>query len=281
MKKLSIILILIQLIIFSQDRTTIYNTGAPPLVNEGHQISINQSIASRFTVSDDYVLEAIIFYMFLQSEQGSLNISIRQDDNGVPGNLVSEFSEWSYNLDPYNLTGYNLIVTTDLCIYLDSNTPYWLRIDAADNSTQAIWSYSAGSLYTYSENTNQSGWLNNIGSTGASGIFAEQIYDSPYKKGDVNFDFLVNVTDIIAIISHIIENDMLNNEQLDYADTNSDGSINVSDIVYMVNTIIEVQNSNPDFSLEDINPSSNLYNLDIGPSFFNGQVSAYYFGKQG
>ena len=280
MKKI-ILLIIIQLSVYAQNRTTIYNTGAPPAVNEGHQISINQSIASRFTVSDDYVLEAIIFYMFLQSEQGNLNISIRQDDNGIPGNLVSEFSEWSYTLDPYNLTGYNLIVTTDLCIYLDSNTPYWLRIDAADTSTQAIWSYSAGSLYTFSENTNQSGWLNTIGATGASGIFAEQIYDSPYKKGDVNFDFLVNVTDIIAIISHIIENDMLNNEQLDYADTNSDGSINVSDIVYIVNTIIEVENPNPDFSLEDINPSSSLYNLNVGPSYFNGQVSAYYFGKQG
>ena len=280
MKKI-ILFIVIQLSVYAQDRTTIYNTGAPPAINEGHQISINQSIASRFTVSDDYVLEAIIFYMFLQSEQGNLNISIRQDDNGIPGNLVSEFSEWSYTLDPYNLTGYNLIVTRDLCIYLDSNTPNWLRIDAADTSTQAIWSYSAGSLYTYSENTNQSGWLNAIGATGASGIFAEQIYDRPYKKGDVNFDFLVNVTDIIAIISHIIENDMLNNEQLDYADTNSDGFINVSDIVYMVNTIIEDDNPNPNFSLEDINPSSNLYNLDIGPSFFNGQVSAYYFGKQG
>ena len=94
MKKI-ILLIIIQLSIYAQNRTTIYNTGAPPVVNEGHQISINQSIASRFTVSDDYVLEAIIFYMLLQSEQGNLNISIRQDDNGIPGNLVSEFSEWS------------------------------------------------------------------------------------------------------------------------------------------------------------------------------------------
>ena len=110
MKKI-ILLIIIQLSVYAQNRTTIYNTGAPPVVNEGHQISINQSIASRFTVSDDYVLEAIIFYMFLQSEQGNLNISIRQDDNGIPGNLVSEFSEWSYTLDPYNLTGYNLKVS--------------------------------------------------------------------------------------------------------------------------------------------------------------------------
>ena len=38
---------------------------------------------------------------------------------------------------------------------------------------------------------------------------------------------------------------------------------------------------NPDFTLEDINPASELYSQDIGPSFFSGQVSCYYFGKQG
>ena len=83
MKKLSIILILIQLSIFTQDRTTIYNTGSPPNINEGHGISINQSIATRFTVLNDYVLEAIVFYMFLQSQEGNLIISIRQDNNGI------------------------------------------------------------------------------------------------------------------------------------------------------------------------------------------------------
>jgi hypothetical protein len=92
---------------------------------------------------------------------------------------------------------------------------------------------------------------------------------------------LVNVTDIIAIISHIIENSLLNDEQLDYADLNSDGYINVSDIVQLVNNIIQVQDQNPNFTLRDINPASEFYNLDIGPSYFNGQVSCYYFGKQG
>jgi hypothetical protein len=36
-----------------------------------------------------------------------------------------------------------------------------------------------------------------------------------------------------------------------------------------------------DFTLQDINPVSDYYGLDIGPSFFSGQVSCYYFGKQG
>lgn len=281
MKKLSIILILLQLSIFSQDRTTIYNTGSPPIINEGHGISINQSMATRFTVSNNYVLEAIVFYISLQSEQGNLIVSIREDNNGIPGELVSELSQWNHTLDPFNLTGYNLITATDLCIYLDSDSPYWLRIDAADANTQAVWSYSSGTLYTYSQNTNQSEWVNNIGQTGASGIWAEQIYENPYQKGDVNFDFLLNVTDIIAIISHIIGNNLLNDEQLSYGDLNSDGVINVSDIVQLVNHIIQAQDQNPNFSLRDINPASEFYNLDLGPSFFNGQVSCYYFAKQG
>jgi len=279
--KLSIILILLQLSIFSQDRTTIYNTGSPPIINEGHGISINQSMATRFTVSNNYVLEAIVFYISLQSEQGNLIVSIREDNNGIPGELVSELSQWNHTLDPFNLTGYNLITATDLCIYLDSDSPYWLRIDAADANTQAVWSYSSGTLYTYSQNTNQSEWVNNIGQTGASGIWAEQIYENPYQKGDVNFDFLLNVTDIIAIISHIIGNNLLNDEQLSYGDLNSDGVINVSDIVQLVNHIIQAQDQNPNFSLRDINPASEFYNLDLGPSFFNGQVSCYYFAKQG
>ena len=111
--------------------------------------------------------------------------------------------------------------------------------------------------------------------------FSDIIIYQDSLQGDVNFDFLVNVTDIIAIISHIIEYSLLDNEQLDYADLNSDGNINVSDIVQLVNNIIQVQDQNPDFSLIDINPSSSYYNTDIGPSYFNGQVSCYYFGKQG
>ena len=42
---------------------------------------------------------------------GNLIISIRQDDNGIPGELISELSQWNYNLSPLNASGYNLITT--------------------------------------------------------------------------------------------------------------------------------------------------------------------------
>jgi len=66
-----------------------------------------------------------------------------------------------------------------------------------------------------------------------------------------------------------------------YADLNLDGVINVVDIVQLVSNILQVQNQNPDFISEDINPASEYYSQNLGPSFFDGQVSCYYFGKQG
>ena len=46
---------------------------------------------------------------------------------------------------------------------------------------------------------------------------------------------------------------------------------------------VDGTNLNPysDFSLEDINPNSSSYGQSIGLSYFNGQVSSYYFGGQG
>jgi|TARA_B100000809_G_scaffold3764_3_gene4045 hypothetical protein len=36
-----------------------------------------------------------------------------------------------------------------------------------------------------------------------------------------------------------------------------------------------------DFSLADVNPNSPTYGSLIGPSYYNGNVSSYYFGDQG
>ena len=64
------------------------------------------------------------------------------------------------------------------------------------------------------------------------------------------------------------------------ADINRDGYIDVIDVVGLVNIVLTPTQQNPDFTLEDINPVSEYYGQNIGPSFFNGngQVSAYYFG---
>ena len=51
-------------------------------------------------------------------------------------------------------------------------------------------------------------------------------------------------------------------------------------------SLLDQNNNSPeyaDFSLEDINPNSEYYAQDIGPSTFidNDFVSVYYFGKAG
>ena len=264
-----------------QDRSVIFNTGSPEDLHIGHLISSTQSVANRFTVQNDYVLEAMVFYMTTQLPQSNIIVSIREDNDGIPGNLISDLSTWNYTLDPFNASGYNLITTTDLCLYLDAGNAYWWRIDAADETSEGTWAYSTSSLYTYSTSIDQITWENSVGQAGAGGIWAEQIYETPYNLGDVNFDFAVNVVDIVAIVSHIMDTTILSEDALFYADLNLDGVINVVDIVQLVSNILQVQNQNPDFISEDINPASEYYSQNLGPSFFDGQVSCYYFGKQG
>ena len=52
-------------------------------------------------------------------------------------------------------------------------------------------------------------------------------------------------------------------------------------VTQLVNKILEPPVQVADFELLDINPASEFYTQNIGPSFFNGEVSCYYFGKQG
>jgi len=280
MKYIYLILIISNLV-FAQTRSTIFNTGSPVDLQSGHLISSNRSIATRFTVQNNYVLEAMVFYITTQLQESDIVISIREDNNGIPGDLISDLAIWNHTLDPLNASGYNLITTTNLCLYLDAGNAYWWRIDAADELSESLWAYSSNTLNTYAISSDQIIWENYIGQVGAGAIYAEQIYEPPYNPGDVNFDFSVNVVDIVSIVSHVLGSSILSSESEFYADLNSDGLINVVDIVQLVSNILEEQNANPDFIAQDINPASQFYNQDIGPSFFNGQVSCYYFGKQG
>jgi len=57
--------------------------------------------------------------------------------------------------------------------------------------------------------------------------------------GDVNFDGIINVVDIVSIINFIIDEASTNNSELICGDINQDGFINVVDIVAIVNIIID------------------------------------------
>jgi len=281
MKRYFIILIAFTTLLFNQDRSLIFNTGSPPDFTNGYTIDIFNSVANKFTVSNNYVLEAMVFYMTASSiNSTNINVSIRADNNGVPGELLSELSEWNHNVSFPAILGNNLITTTDLCIYLDQGESYWWMIEAGNIDTEVIWAFSEVFGYQYASSVNGI-WTANIGNAGSGAIYAEQIYNLPYDQGDVNFDFLVNVVDIVQIVGHVLDSSALSNESINYADINSDGNIDVVDIVQLINLILTESTPNPDFILEDINPESEYFGQNIGPSFFDGQVSVYYFGKQG
>jgi hypothetical protein len=281
MKILYIILMFISLSL-SQDRGYIFNTGSPDSTL-GYLIDPNNAVANRFTIHSDYVLEAIGFFISAENiESSNITISIREDNNGIPGNLVSDLSIWEHQVNLLNQTNYNLIITTDLCIYLNKNNYYWWTIEAADDSTNATWIHSNYAFYnTATSNDGGNSWEYNLGYAGAGAIFAEQVYESDAIIGDINSDFTANVIDVVALVGYILGDANLNEEQINAADINNDNSIDIVDVVALVNLIIVPSEQSPVFILEDINPASEYYSINIGPSFFSGQVSCYYFGKQG
>ena len=56
--------------------------------------------------------------------------------------------------------------------------------------------------------------------------------------GDVNFDGLINVIDIVAIVDAILNSGFTDECVQSSADYNSDGTVNVIDIVAIVDTIL-------------------------------------------
>jgi len=56
--------------------------------------------------------------------------------------------------------------------------------------------------------------------------------------GDVNFDEVLNVLDIVSIVNFVLVNTIPNDCEFSNADVNFDGTINVLDIVQVVNWII-------------------------------------------
>ena len=56
--------------------------------------------------------------------------------------------------------------------------------------------------------------------------------------GDVNFDGIVNIVDVVQIVNYVINSSIINNCELSIIDLNLDGFVNVVDIIAIVNIII-------------------------------------------
>jgi hypothetical protein len=226
------------------------------------------------------VLEALKIYATANTEPAMARVLFQEDNEGVPGEEI-----YSWDVDVSEEThgnNYFLIITTDLCIFLDEGNYYWLTLHAADTESQINWIYSNNATFTYTTSSDQGeNWEQvETGNCGSLSIWAEYIYEPDVEDqvGDINFDGSVNVLDVV-----ILANAVLTSENLPAGDINGDGVNNVLDIVGLVNIILTgppaVQL--PTWDYIDINSNSNYFGQLIGPDTFNGNVSLYYFGKAG
>jgi len=293
-------------IIFAQDRSLIFTTGAPvgscfpsnnPCNTDGDCLlgetcsppgsytiefdgTSGQSISDRIYISGNMVLEALKIYAQAETETANARVVFQADDDGVPG---EEIFSWEIDVSAETHgNNYFLIITTDLCIYLDEGNYYWLTLHATDTNSQITWFYSNNSTFTYSSSSDQgTNWETSVtGNCGALSVWAEYIYEPEIDDviGDINVDGNVNVLDVV-----VLANAVLIGEDLPAGDINSDGVNNVLDIVVLVNIILTGTPSEqlPTWNYVDINTNSDYFGQMIGPDTFNGNVSLYYFGKGG
>ena len=283
-------------LILSQDRSTIFTTytGDNPDPNAGgYSIQYldgteeNQiyGAANKFFISNEYVLEGVYVYMTHTVEDAfqlqQIEVRICEDNNGEPGEILTSNI---ITLNPGSSEGnwYSASLLSQ-CAKTNESAYHWMVVLPLEG-TDATWIYSNEPNFTYSttENNGQTWSDNQNGFAGTSYLTAEQIYIPPFSGGDINGDFIINVLDIVFMVQYIVGNQELTEEQLIAGDLTQDGGINILDIVALM-TIITGANTEPvsDFLYEDINSNSETFTEDVGPPIYEGDISAYYFGKAG
>jgi hypothetical protein len=226
------------------------------------------------------VLEALKIYAVADTEPAMARVLLQADNAGIPGEEI-----YSWDIDVSEEThgnNYFLIITTDLCIYLDADNDYWLTLHTADTESQITWLYSNNATFPYTTSNDQGvNWETALtGNCGSLSVWAEYIYEPAVEEtpGDINEDGSVNVLDVV-----ILSNAVLTGEDLPAGDINGDGLNNVLDIVGLVNIILNGPSYEqlPTWDYVDINTNSDYFDQLIGPDTFSGNVSLYYFGKAG
>ena len=278
-----ILLLLVLSPLLGQDRSLIFTTGSPS-GTEGYTIewdgTSGQSVSDRIYINSNMVLEALKIYATQVTEPAMATVILQADNNNSPG---EEIYSWEVDVSAETHgNNYFLIITTDLCIYLDEGNYYWLTLHAADTESQITWIYSNNATFNYTTSTDQgTNWEPVItGNCGALSVWAEYIYEPEVDEmiGDINADGDVNILDVV-----LLANAVLTGNYLSEGDINGDGMNNVLDIVGMINIILDGPPTEqlPVWAYEDINMNSDYFGEMIGPETFNGNVSLYYFGKAG
>ena len=283
MKLIVTIITIIASVICAQDRSLIFTTGSPN-GTEGYTIewsgTSGQSVSDRIHITGNMVLEALKIYAVADTEPAMARVLLQADNEGMPGEEI-----YSWDVDVSAEThgnNYFLIITTDLCIYLDAGNDYWLTLHAADTASQITWLYSNNATFTYTTSSDQGEiWETALtGNCGSLSVWAEYIYEPDVEEtaGDINEDGSINVLDVV-----ILANAVLTGEDLPAGDINGDDVNNVLDIVGLVNIILNGPSYEqlPTWDYVDINTNSDFFGQLIGPDTFSGNVSLYYFGKAG
>ena len=256
-------------------------TCNPP---ESHTIEFNgttgTSLSDRIFISNNMVLEALKVYAKASTAPAMAKIILQADDGGLPG---EEIYSWTIDVEEENHgNNYFLIITTDLCIYLDAGNYYWISLHADDPDSQISWYYSNNATFTYTVSSDLgANWETpSVGNCGALSVWAEYIYEPEVDEmiGDINADGDVNILDVV-----LLANAVLTGNYLSEGDINGDGENNVLDIVGLVNIILNGPSYEQltTWDYVDINTNSDYFDQLIGPDTFNGNVSLYYFGKAG
>ncbi len=292
--KLRVLLILfIFSLIVSQDRSTIFTTYTgddPDPAAGGYSIKYIDDTeiygaANKFFVSNEYVLERVYFYMshtvedVFQTQQ--IEIKICADNNGQPGEtLTSNIVTLSPGMSSGGWYSAELL---SQCAKTNESDYHWMVMLPLEE-TDATWVYSnePNFIYSTTEDNGETWTDDQNGFAGTSYLTAEQIYIPPFSGGDINGDFIVNVLDIVFMVQYVLGNQEFTEEQLLAGDLTQDGGINILDIVALM-SIITGANTEPvsDFLYEDINSNSETFGEDVGPPIYEGEISAYYFGKAG
>jgi len=118
-------------------------------------------------------------------------------------------------------------------IELDS----WLW-DFGDGSTTAS---SSAPVHTYSQGGS---YEVSLTVTNIYGLESEPHSEtvqlgSNIMPGDVNFDSVLNILDIVIVVNYVLENDTPTSSEFAVADLNGDGTLNILDIVILTNLILE------------------------------------------
>ena len=150
---------------------------------------------------------------------------------GILPNMDDPLALFEYEIDDLTVLFIDLSEIVNE-IELDS----WLW-DFGDGST----SFSSAPVHTYSQGGS---YEVSLTVTNIYGLESEPHSEtvqlgSNIMPGDVNFDSVLNILDIVIVVNYVLGNDTPTSSEFAAADLNGDGTLNILDIVTLTNLILE------------------------------------------